>query len=181
MIANSGKTRILFVCLGNICRSPLAEGVFRTMLQDSGKDSRFMVDSAGTGAWHVGQPPDHRMQQTALGHEVDLSSIRARQFGSKDLSDFDVIFAMDKQNQADMMRHATSDEQRSKIMLFRSFDPVLNPGRSMLEENRVDEGGMPTPGEMGVPDPYYGGPEGFEEVFSIVSRTCSEIVRRYSD
>lgn len=146
---------VLFVCLGNICRSPLAEGVFRRLVAERGLSDRIRVDSAGTGGWHVGHPPDRRMQATAEARGVSLSGIEARKVRRADLTAFDYVFAMDRENLRDL-RALDSGEAREKIRLFRDFDP--------------QDGGSD------VPDPYYGGEEGFEVVFEIVDRTCRAIL-----
>ncbi|MFV1980480.1 MAG: low molecular weight protein-tyrosine-phosphatase [Rhodothermia bacterium] len=152
--------RILFVCLGNICRSPLAEGVFRKHVAEAGLGGDVEADSAGTGAWHVGEPPDRRMRQTASRHGVYLDDIRARKFDRVDLDRFDLIIAMDRSNLQDILGMA-SPQQRSKVKLFRSYD---------------ESGG----GQGDVPDPYYGGPDGFEHVFEIVERTSRNILSSVS-
>lgn len=142
---------ILFVCLGNIIRSPLAEHLFRKLSTESGLDSRYAVDSAGTSAWHVGEPPDARMRRTAAKHGLEYSG-RARQFEPHDFQRFDLIVVMDRSNERDLLTQADSDEERSKVHMLRTFDP---------------EGS----GEEGVPDPYYGGPDGFEHTYHIVERS----------
>ncbi len=146
--------RVLFVCLGNICRSPLAEGVFRRLIVERNLTDRIEVDSAGTGAWHVGDSPDRRMQATAEACGVSLSGIRARRVERDDLEAFDYIFAMDRENLRDL-RSLESGPPSRKIRLFRDLDP---------------EGGVD------VPDPYYGGAQGFQEVFDIVDRSCRSIL-----
>lgn len=145
---------MLFVCLGNICRSPLAEGVFRRLVVKEGLSDRIEVDSAGTGAWHVGEQPDRRMRSTAESHGVSLDAIRARRVEAADLVDFDYVFAMDRENLRDLRRLAGRSED--SIALFRAFDPV--------------------DGDPDVPDPYYGGTDGFERVFEIVERTSRSIL-----
>jgi protein-tyrosine phosphatase len=150
--------RILFVCLGNICRSPLAEGVFRHKLAASGLESRFDVASAGTGHWHVGHPPDSRMAETALAKGVDIRSQRARQFVHEDLGRFEHIFVMDKNNLEDVLALDRTGDFSGRVRLFREFDPE--------------------PGDYQVPDPYYGGAQGFENVFAIVDRTVDVLLRR---
>jgi protein-tyrosine phosphatase len=142
-------TRILFVCLGNICRSPAAEGVFQHLLTEAGLDDRFALDSAGTGAWHEGQPADRRMRQAAARRGIELRSI-ARQVAPSDFERFDLIFAMDGSNLRDLEALAPA-EHRHKIRLFRELDPEA-------------------PGDD-VPDPYYGHADGFDEVLDIVMRT----------
>jgi protein-tyrosine phosphatase len=148
--------RVLFVCLGNICRSPLAEGVFRKTVERAGLEGQFEIDSAGTGGWHVGDPPDPRMQETAARHGIDISTLRARRFRASDFEEYDLILAMDRQNLHDILRMAMAG-QRSRVKLFRAFDP--------------DEAGS-----LDVPDPYYGGRDGFEDVFEIVSRTSNNLL-----
>ena len=143
-----GPVRVLFVCLGNICRSPLAEGVFRSQAKERGLEGLFEIDSAGTGAWHVGQAPDSRMRQTAMKHGVDLSEQRARQFKEKDLADFDYVFAMDESNLGDILLHDREDRYHERVVLFRRYDPK--------------------PDDYQVPDPYYGGKQGFEQVYDLI-------------
>jgi len=153
---------VLFVCLGNICRSPLAEGVFRRLVAERGLSDQIGVDSAGTGGWHVGHPPDRRMQATAEARGVSLSGIEARKVRREDLESFDYVFAMDRENLRDLVdlqghRDASSaGAQGDSPLLFRTFDP---------ERTGLD-----------VPDPYYGGKRGFDEVFEIVDRTCRAIL-----
>lgn len=147
-------TRILFVCLGNICRSPAAEGVFRHLAEEAGLGHVFVVDSAGTSGWHIGEPADARMREAAAMRGIRLTS-RARQVSQDDFDEYDWIFAMDATNLRHLRRQAPSDYHH-KIRLFREFDP---------EEPGAD-----------VPDPYYGGPEGFVEVLDIVTRTSRELL-----
>jgi protein-tyrosine phosphatase len=153
----SRPVRVLFVCLGNICRSPLAEGVFRDKVRAAGLSDRIEIDSAGTGGWHVGEPPDRRMIATARGHGVDLSAQRARQFADTDLADFDHILAMDKSNLHDILYLDEGQDFGQRVTLFRQWDPE--------------------PGTYEVPDPYYGGPEGFEEVYRMVDRTAENLLQ----
>ena len=147
------QLRVLFVCLGNICRSPLAEGVFRHHVGAAGLASRIFIASAGTGGWHAGEPPDPRMCQTARKRGIDLSRQRARKLSRSDLDAFDLVLVMDEQNLADVRALAGSDP--ANVRLFREFDP----------EGRGE-----------VPDPYYGGPEGFDHVFEIVDRTSRALL-----
>lgn len=151
--------RVLFVCLGNICRSPLAEGVFRRLVIERGLTDRIQVDSAGTGAWHVGEPPDRRMRATAESQGVSLEGIRARKVERSDLKTFDYVFAMDRENARDLS-YLESNDNRGRVELFRTYDP--------------------SGGSLDVPDPYYGGADGFREVFEIVDRTCRSILDRIS-
>lgn len=141
------KIKVLFVCMGNICRSPTAEGVFNHMIRELGTEDRFHLDSAGTHAYHVGERPDARAQQTAESRGVDLSYIRARKFTTGDFETFDYILAMDTENY-EILMEACPDEHQHKVKLFLEFAPE-HPERD-------------------VPDPYYGGQHGFEHVFDLV-------------
>lgn len=143
---------VLFVCLGNICRSPLAEGVFRHLLDQEGLADRFRVDSAGTDSWHVGESPDARSVRTAAAHGVSLGG-HARQTLPEDFRRFDYIVAMDRSNLADLQRFRDGVGGEASLYLLREFDPQGGPGAE-------------------VPDPYYGGPNGFEDVFAMVERSC---------
>lgn len=146
------QTRILFVCLGNIVRSPLAENLFRRLASQAGVAEKYQVDSAGIGAWHVGEPPDPRMRQVASRRGLDYTG-RARQFTPQDFDRFDLIVVMDQQNRASLLERARTQADRAKVRLLREFDPQSPP--------RAE-----------VPDPYYGGMRGFEEVFDIIDRAC---------
>ena len=141
-------TRVLFVCLGNICRSPAAEAVFAALAAEAGATGDFTIDSAGTGAWHVGEPADARMRQAAHRRGLTMTSI-ARQVTRDDFDRFDLLVAMDSTNAATLRRLAPAG-QASKVVLFRDYDPDA-------------------PGED-VPDPYYDGADGFDEVLDIVTR-----------
>lgn len=147
-------TRILFVCLGNICRSPAAEGVFRHLVRDAGLTNEFVIDSAGTGAWHAGEPADRRMQHAAASRGIGLSSI-ARQVVASDFEDYDWILAMDGSNLRHLQRMAHASHHH-KIRKFRDFDPDA-PGSD-------------------VPDPYYGDADGFADVLDIVTRTSRALL-----
>ncbi len=147
-------TRVLFVCLGNICRSPTAEGVFRALVAERGLDDEIEIDSAGTGGWHVGASPDERSTDAARRRGIVLEG-GARQFTAADFEDFDYLLAMDAGNARDMRRLAPDDEARDKVRLFREFD----------EESVAD-------GELDVPDPYYGGSQGFEDVLDMADRAA---------
>lgn len=138
--------KILMVCLGNICRSPLAEGIMRSKLNQD-----FFVDSAGTGDWHVGQSPDKRSVSVAKKYGIDISAQIARQFQPEDFEEFDRIFVMDASNLKNVLTLAKTDEQRNKVRL------ILN--------------------EKDVPDPYYGGDEGFENVFQMLDKATDEFVK----
>lgn len=148
-------TRILFVCLGNICRSPLAEGIFRHLAQREGVAELFEVDSAGTSSFHVGDPPDRRSAATARDRGVELEG-RSRQFTASDLAKFDYVIAMDSDNLAEIRNLEIQSGGRAKAHLLREWDPAA-PG-------------------TGVPDPYYGGDRGFEDVHDIVQRACENLL-----
>ncbi len=155
--SDSPRTSVLFVCLGNICRSPLAEGVFQHLVEEAGLSERFEIDSAGTGSWHVGEPPDARATLVAGQHGVELVS-RARQLTEEDLLHFDWIIAMDHENLRNIERMADASGSDAEIHLLREFDA----------DGEGDE----------VPDPYYGGASGFENVYSMVQRSCQELLDR---
>ncbi len=150
-----GVVRVLFVCMGNICRSPTAEGVLQEMLAARGLAAQVDVDSAGTGAWHVGQRADPRAIAAAGARGVTLSSI-ARQVRPEDLDDFDLVLAADRTNQRELLALAGADpSRRAKIRLLREFDP-----ESVAS------------GELEVPDPYFGDGDGFETVLDICEAAC---------
>lgn len=140
--------RVLFVCLGNICRSPTAEAVMRGLVEERGLSDTIEIDSAGTGDWHVGKSADPRAIEAAAARGVELTS-RARQVGAADFGDFDLIVAMDRSNHGNLVALAGGDE--SKLRLLREY------------------GGD---ADLDVPDPYYGGEDGFEEVLDIIERNC---------
>ena len=140
-------TRVLFVCMGNICRSPTAEGVMRTLVESRGLAGEIEIDSAGTGAWHAGSPPDRRATAAAYARGITLSG-RDRQVTIDDFDDFDLIVAMDSDNLADLHDIAPPGTTH-KIRLLTDVD---------------------------VPDPYYGGPRGFEDVLDIVERGCADLL-----
>lgn len=146
--------RVLFVCLGNICRSPAAEAAFLSAVARAGRDAEFAADSAGTGAWHVGERADARMRQAAARRGIEIRSV-ARQVTRDDFERFDWILAMDASNLRALRRMAPAHHDR--IRLFRDLDPD-GPGED-------------------VPDPYYGGPDGFDEVLDIVTRTATALLR----
>lgn len=141
------KIRVLFICMGNICRSPTAEGVFSALIQRKGVANRFFVDSAGTHAFHDGDAPDLRAQKAAKERGVDLSKIRGRKFVMGDFEDFDFLLAMDEDNYRNLMDFCP-EEYQDKIKYFLDYAPDL--------ETRE------------VPDPYYGGKFGFERVLNMV-------------
>ena len=156
--ASDEKINVLFVCLGNICRSPLAEGLLREKVRAAGLEDRFRIESAGTGDWHVGEGPDDRMQAAARRNGLDISAQCAQQFVAKHFEEFDHIFVMDKSNLHDVLFLDEQDRYDGKVRLFREFDPQ--------------------PGDYQVPDPYSGGRQGFENVFAIADRTTAKILDR---
>ena len=153
--ATAPPIRVLFVCLGNICRSPAAEGVFLRLLAAAGLNQAFLVDSAGTGGWHQGQPADRRMREAAGRRGLDLPS-RARQIEAADLQRFDHILAMDADNLAALRRLERQVAGSARIRPL-----VQHCRRSEAEE---------------VPDPYYGGPEGFERVLDLLEDACAGLL-----
>jgi protein-tyrosine phosphatase len=152
--------RVLFVCLGNICRSPTAEGTMRALVRDAGLEREIEIDSAGTGAWHVGSAPDERATSAAAGRGIALEGV-ARRVSAADFEDFDLVVAMDSANLSDLRALAASDEQRAKVRLLREFDPTA--------------GGS---GQLDVPDPYYGAGDGFERVLDMVDAACRGLLAR---
>ncbi len=153
--------RILFVCLGNICRSPTAEGVMRALVREAGLQQSIELDSAGTGGWHVGSPPDERATQTASARGIVLEG-SARQVRREDFEDFDLVIAMDGANLAELRRLAPDEQTRSRVRMLREFDPA---SAAAVASPRAPEA-------LDVPDPYYGGPRGFEDVLDIVQAAC---------
>jgi protein-tyrosine phosphatase len=152
-----GKKKILFVCLGNICRSPLAAAIFKHKIKQRGIADLFEVDSCGTANYHIGDSPDSRSVTNARKNGVTIDHI-GRQLQAEDLDYFDLILAMDKSNLSNIFRLQTHEVQIAKIKLMREFDPLQN-------------------GEE-VPDPYYGGEKGFQEVFDILDRTAEKLIER---
>lgn len=140
--------KVLFVCMGNICRSPTAQGVFEQLVTEQGLTDHIFADSAGTHAYHVGEKPDPRSRQCAERRGVDLSGQRARKVSLADFADFDYILAMDSDNYENLKLLCPDPESRQRLHLFLSFAPA-SPHRD-------------------VPDPYYGGPNGFDIVFDLV-------------
>jgi len=153
--------KILFVCLGNICRSPTAEGVFRYKLNKAGIRDGYLenifMDSAGTGGYHIGAKPDKRTRETALKYGVNLDDLRARKITRQDFADYDYILAMDREN-IDHMNAICPPDQRHKIRLFMEY-----------AEN--------CPGITEVPDPYTGSMDGFDQVYDIIDRGCSGFLK----
>ncbi|MFO1407269.1 MAG: low molecular weight protein-tyrosine-phosphatase [Steroidobacteraceae bacterium] len=144
-------TRVLFVCMGNICRSPTAEGVFRKLVAERAAHLELEIDSAGTHGYHVGDPPDPRSIEAAARRGVDLTPLRARKVGARDFERFDLILAMDRLNRETLIDRCPP-EYHSRVRLFLEFAPGID--------------------EQDVPDPYYGGPAGFEQVLDLVEEAC---------
>ncbi len=144
-------TRVLFVCLGNIIRSPLAARLFEHVAKEAGVGDKYEVDSAGTADYHVGDPPDERMVRTAARRGFHYTDT-GRQVKPVDLADFDVVIPMDLENKADLERLTRKPEERAKIHLMREFDSQAR-------------------GAVAVPDPWYGGPSGFDEAYDIIDRS----------
>ncbi|WP_224490781.1 low molecular weight protein-tyrosine-phosphatase [Robertkochia flava] len=146
------QVRVLMVCLGNICRSPLAEGILR----HKAPADKIEVDSAGTSNYHIGEAPDPRSVSIARKYGIDIRSQRGRQFTVSDFHDFDLIYAMDKSNYQHILNMAPDETSRKKVALILN---ELHPGQ-----------------DMDVPDPYYGGDQGFENVFNMLDQACDRIL-----
>ena len=149
--------RVCFVCMGNICRSPTAEAVMRHRVAEAGLSDDIEVESAGTGSWHVGDPPDARAAQEARARGLVMDG-RAQQFRAADFARFDLVLAMDEENAAHLRRIAPGAGAAAKVRLLREFDPGAAGD------------------DLSVPDPYYGGPEGFSTVFALVDAACRGLV-----
>lgn len=148
--------KVLFVCMGNICRSPTAHAVFRQLVLDSQLDKHIVVDSAGTHAYHIGNPPDNRSQQTAKKRGIHMQDLRARKVNPMDFSEFDYVLAMDHANYGDLKSLANREEAK-KLHLFLDF-----------ADDHIQE--------EAVPDPYYGGDQGFEHVFDLVENASQGLL-----
>ena len=148
--------KILMVCLGNICRSPLAEGILQNKAREKGLD--WQVDSAGTSGWHVGEPPDSRSIAVAQKHGIDISGQRSRKFKASDFEKYDLIYVMDANNYKELKFVVTSGEGMKKVRLILN---ELQPGYN-----------------RGVPDPYYN--NGFDKVYDMLNEACEKIVERYT-
>lgn len=147
--------RVLFVCLGNICRSPTAEGVLRHKLREAGLQARVEVDSAGTGDWHVGKAADLRTRQAAQQRGYDLSALRGRQVQAADFNAFDLILAMDNINLRDLQQLRPGNATAELDLFLRRYQLQLDD----------------------VPDPYYGGADGFEQVLDLIEQACEGLLR----
>jgi protein-tyrosine phosphatase len=155
------EVKVLFVCMGNICRSPTAQGVFELLVQDTSLADRIQVDSAGTHAYHVGEGPDRRAREAAARRGVDLARQRARRIDAADFEYFDYVVAMDRDNLEELLA-LCPEQHRGKLRLLLDFAPHLSP-------------------QIDVPDPYYGGAQGFERVLDLVeegARGLLEELRR---
>ena len=148
--------KILFICLGNICRSPAADGIMRHLVSERGLDDEFLIDSAGIGSWHVGQLPDSRMRQCGERHGYTFDH-RARQFSSRDFDRFDLIAVMDQENYHDVARQATSPADLKKIIRMSDY----------LRYH---------PGQKTVPDPYYGSQRDFEFALELLEDACEGLL-----
>lgn len=149
---SSQPISILFVCLGNICRSPLAEAVFRYVVEEAGLEARFRIDSAGTSGYHDGEPPDRRTTAVATRRGVRMGGT-SRQVTEDDLEAFDYLVVMDHSNRQEVERLKEGAAGSAEVRLFREFDPEAN-------------------GDLEVPDPYFGGPDGFEDAHDLVERSA---------
>ena len=147
--------KVLFVCLGNICRSPTAEGVFRKLLAGEEIESLVLVDSAGTHAYHIGEPPDGRAQEAALRRGVDLSELRGRRAERSDFDEFDYVLAMDRENYRNLL--AIAGDHAHKVRLFMEYAVNFD--------------------ETEVPDPYFGGANGFEKVLDMIEDAAAGLLR----
>lgn len=152
------KIRILFVCLGNICRSPAAEGVMKAVVESEGADARFEIDSAGTGNYHIGDLPDRRMRVHAIRRGYDLTHI-CRQVRESDFDNFDIIVAMDESNRRNLCRIAPTVEAEKRIIMMADFADLAT---------KYDH----------IPDPYYEGAEGFELVLDLLESACRNLYDR---
>lgn len=146
--------KVLMVCLGNICRSPLAQGILEHKVRQAGLD--WQVDSAGTGAWHVGQRPDRRSCEVAHKYGIDITTQAARKIDRADLQAFDIVYCMDASNYNDVIALCrTQDEEKKVKLIMNEADPKKN---------------------ISVPDPYFGGPDGFESVYLMLDRACEAVI-----
>lgn len=150
------ETKVLMVCLGNICRSPMADGLLRKKVAD--QNLPIIVDSAGTGDWHVGHPPDDRMRETAKSFGVPIDNLRGRQFKVSDFDEFDYIYVMDKSNKKNVLALARSESDKNKVKLILNES---NPGS-----------------DLEVPDPYFGGKEGFNDVYKMLDKVTDVIIKK---
>lgn len=157
---NKAKVNVLFVCMGNICRSPTAEGVFRHLVRTQKLEDRIVTDSAGTHAYHVGEPPDKRAQATARQRGIELQDLRARRVTARDFEKFDYVLAMDRDNYA-ILEELCPPERLDRLSLLLDFAPSRP--------------------ESEVPDPYFGGAQGFEVVFDMVEQAAQGLLQDIQD
>jgi protein-tyrosine phosphatase len=163
----SDPVRLLFVCLGNICRSPTAEGVMRSLVREAGLEEQIELDSAGTGGWHVGSSPDERATTAAAARGIALEG-SARRVRAEDFDYFDLILAMDRSNLDDLRALARGSHERDKVRLLREFDPAS--GTRGPDRRTTDD--------LDVPDPYYGAGDGFAHVLELVQAACAGLLAR---
>lgn len=154
-ITKENPYKICFVCLGNICRSPTAEGVFQHLVYEKGLSPYFYIESAGTSAYHIGEPANSKSREVAGWYGVELNS-RAKRFEASSLEEFDLVLAMDRENLSNIKKLSNGYETGATIKLLREFDPEIDKGE--------------------VPDPYFGGMNGFENVFQIIYRSCESLL-----
>lgn len=147
--------KLCFICLGNICRSPAAEGVMKHIVEREGRTADFEIDSAGIGGWHVGQLPDHRMRRRGAAHGYSFNS-RARQFSASDFQRFDLLLVMDRDNYNDVVSRAHNDEERRKVVMLSDF---------MTHH----------PGQYYIPDPYYGDDSDFDFALDLIEDACENL------
>ncbi|MEX0648469.1 MAG: low molecular weight protein-tyrosine-phosphatase [Balneolaceae bacterium] len=155
IITKDNPFKICFVCLGNICRSPTAEGIFQHLVNERGLQSWFYVESAGTSAYHIGELANSKSRQVAGRHGIELLS-RARRFEPEDIEEFDLILAMDHENLENIKSFDRNGQYHHKVSLMREYDPL--------------------PEDKAVPDPYYGGMDGFQNVFEVLKRSCEALL-----
>jgi protein-tyrosine phosphatase len=145
------------VCLGNICRSPMAQGILEKKVAEAGLEDQVIVDSAGTSDYHIGDPPDHRAIEKSRAYDIDISSYRGRQFEKADFDEFDRIFAMDFSNYENILRLSRSEDDSRKVEMILNLS---NPNSN-----------------MSVPDPYFGGESGFENVYQLLDAACDILMK----
>jgi protein-tyrosine phosphatase len=150
--------RLLFVCMGNICRSPTAEAVMRGLVVREGLQDQIEIDSAGTGGWHVGHPPDRRSTAAAKARGIVMEGA-ARQVTAADFDTYDLLLAADEDNVAGLRALAPDEDSAAKIHLLREYDPAAVAA-----------------GDLAIPDPYYGGPDGFEHVIDLIETACEGLL-----
>ena len=160
-LASKNRIKLLFICLGNICRSPAAHAIMQHIVDEHHDGNRFEIDSAGIGGWHIGDLPDRRMRQHGSQHGYRLNH-RARQFNAgRDFADFDLILVMDAENRRNLLRQARCDDERRKVMMLSDF---------LRHHPKADE----------IPDPYYGGDQDFEYVIELLEDALTELYQQLS-